>query len=128
MKLVSTKFVLVTAIALVGSPLMAQHASAPALPTTGQPVQTIMIRARKYEFIPAEISLHEDQTVKLEFTSEDVEHSLKVPGLGINSIMKKGKVTVVEITPTKLGTFKGKCGKFCGFGHGKMHFLVHVVQ
>jgi len=87
-----------------------------------------MIHAEKYKFLPAEITLKQDQTVKLELTSDDIEHSLEVPGLGINGIMKKGEVTDVIVTPTKTGDYKGKCGKFCGFGHGKMHFLVHVVQ
>ena len=100
--------------------------AAPAAATNAAP--TITIHAKKYEFIPAEITLKKDQTVKLELTSDDVEHSLEVPGLSINSIMKKGEVTDVEITPKKMGDFKGKCGKFCGFGHGKMHFLVHVVN
>lgn len=125
MKLASAKFALVIAAALVGWPLMAQDNPSPA---TSTPVTTITIHAKKYEFIPAEITLKKDQTVKLELTSDDVEHSLEVPGLGINSVMKKGDVTDVEVTPTKTGDFKGKCGKFCGFGHGKMHFLVHVID
>ncbi|MGA8289761.1 MAG: cupredoxin domain-containing protein, partial [Acidobacteriaceae bacterium] len=97
-------------------------------PAAATPVRTITIEAKKYEFIPAEVTLKIDQTVKLELTSEDVEHSLEVRGLGINSVMKKGEVTEINVTPTKVGNFKGKCGKFCGFGHGKMHFMVHVVN
>lgn len=106
---------------------MAQEPATAAAPTIGRPVRIITIRAKKYEFIPSEITLKKDQTVKLELSSEDVEHSLEVRGLGINGIMKKGEVTDVIVTPTKIGDFKGKCGKFCGFGHGRMHFLVHVV-
>ena len=127
MKFVSAKLVLVAALALVGWPLIAQENPAPA-PAAATPVRTITIEAKKYEFIPAEITLKIDQTVKLELTSDDVEHSLEVPGLGINSVMKKGEVTEVNVTPTKVGDFKGKCGKFCGFGHRKMHFMVHVVN
>ena len=127
MKFISAKLVLVAALALVGWPLIAQENPAPA-PAAATPVRTITIAAKKYEFIPAEVTLKIDQTVKLELTSEDVEHSLEVPGLGINSVMKKGEVTEINVTPTKVGNFKGKCGKFCGFGHGKMHFMVHVVN
>ena len=125
MKLVSAKLVLAAVMLLVGWPLMAQETPAPAAASA---VPAITIHAKKYEFIPAEITLKKDQTVKLELTSDDVEHSLEIPALGINSVMKKGVVTEVEVTPTKLGDFKGKCGKFCGFGHGKMHFMVHVVN
>lgn len=127
MKFISAKLVLVAALALVGWPLIAQENPAPA-PAAATPVRTITIEAKKYEFIPAEVTLKIDQTVKLELTSEDVEHSLEVRGLGIKSVMKKGEVTEINVTPTKVGNFKGKCGKFCGFGHGKMHFMVHVVN
>ncbi|MGC2512219.1 MAG: cupredoxin domain-containing protein [Acidobacteriaceae bacterium] len=127
MKFISAKLVLVAALALVGWPLIAQENPAPAQ-AAATPVRTITIEAKKYEFIPAEVTLKIDQTVKLELTSEDVEHSLEVRGLGINSVMKKGEVTEINVTPTKVGNFKGKCGKFCGFGHGKMHFMVHVVN
>ena len=128
MKLVSAKFVLFMAAALVGWPLMAQENPSPAAATTASPARTITIHAKKYEFIPAEITVKKDQTVKLELTSDDVEHSLEVPGLAINSVMKKGEMTDVDVTPTETGDFKGKCGKFCGFRHGKMHFVVHVVN
>lgn len=128
MKFVSAKLVLVAALALLGWPLTAQENAAPAPGGTATPAPTITIQAKKYEFVPAEITLKKDQTVKLELTSDDVEHSLEVPALGINSVMKKDEVTEVEVTPAKIGDFKGKCGKFCGFGHGKMHFMVHVVN
>jgi cytochrome c oxidase subunit 2 len=126
MKCVAAKLVLLATMASVGWPLMAQENPAPA--ATASSTRTITIRAKKYEFIPAEITLKKDQTVKLELISDDVEHSLEIPGLRINSVMKKDEVTDVDVTPTKLGDFKGKCGKFCGFGHGKMHFMVHVVN
>ncbi|MGC1870653.1 MAG: cupredoxin domain-containing protein [Acidobacteriaceae bacterium] len=128
MKLISAKLVLIAATATVGWPLIAQENPAPVPAATATPARTITIHAKKYEFVPDEITLKKDQTVKLELTSDDVEHSLEVPGLGINSVMKKGVVTEIDVTPTKIGNFKGKCGKFCGFGHGKMHFMVHVVN
>lgn len=128
MKLVSAKLIVIAAMALISWPLLAQDQPAQASAATATPARTITIQAKKYEFIPAEITVKKDQTVKLELTSDDVEHSLEVPGLGINSVMKKGVVTEVDLTPTKTGNFKGKCGKFCGFGHRRMHFMVHVVQ
>ncbi len=91
-------------------------------------VRTLSIHARKFEFVPAEITLTKGQTVKLEFTSNDVHHSLVVKALGINGDMEKGKVTEVVITPDQTGDFDGKCGHFCGIGHSKMHFVVHVVN
>jgi cytochrome c oxidase subunit II len=126
MKFLAANLVLPVAIALAVSPLTAQDNPAHAVAAGAAPV--ITVHAKKYEFIPAEITMKKDQAVKLDLTSDDVEHSLEVPGLGINSVMKKGDVTEVDLTPTQIGDFKGKCGKFCGFGHGKMHFVVHVVN
>ena len=128
MRALTAKLILIAAVGFVGWPSIAQDSPAPAPEVTATPASTITIHAKKYEFIPAEITLKKDQTVKLQLTSDDVDHSLEIPALGINSIMKKGVVTEVEVTPAKVGDFQGKCGKFCGFGHGKMHFMVHVVN
>ena len=106
------------------APIGAQPAESPIPPTA----QTITIHAKKFEFIPAEITLKKGETVKLELTSDDVHHSLLVKGLGINGDMKKGKITEVTITPEETGDFKGECGVFCGMGHKKMRFIVHVVN
>lgn len=120
------------------APALAIYAAAaptPVLPVvqagdsaTQQPVKTITIHAKKYEFMPAEITLKKGETVKLELTSDDVRHSLEVKALGINGDMQKGKITDVTVTPEQTGDFKGKCGHFCGMGHDKMHFVVHVVN
>ena len=128
MKLSWKKLVLASALSLLAFPIMAQDAPATASPNTVTPARTIMIHGKKFEFDPAEITLKKDQTVKLELTSDDVEHSLVVSGLGINGDMKKDVVTDVIVTPTQIGDFNGKCGKFCGVGHRKMHFVVHVVN
>jgi cytochrome c oxidase subunit 2 len=39
-----------------------------------------------------------------------------------------GHVTEVKLTPGTVGDFKGKCGHFCGSGHGSMVFTIHVVN
>ncbi len=110
-------------------------AVAQAAPST-QPAQnaapvatrTSSIEAKKFEFIPAEITLKKGETVQLVLTSDDVHHSLLVKELGINGDMKKGVVTNVIVTPETVGDFKGRCGVFCGMGHSKMRFVVHVVN
>ena len=55
-------------------------------------------------------------------------HSLVIPGLHFNEVMKVGETDLVTITPAETGDFKGICGKFCGEGHLKMVFTVHVVN
>jgi cytochrome c oxidase subunit 2 len=114
------------ALAVFAFPGMAQQASS--TQAAASPATTIEIHAKKFEFVPAEITLKKGVPAKLELTSDDVEHSLVVPGLKINGIMKKGEMTDVSVTPEETGDFPGRCGKYCGLGHKKMHFVVHVVN
>lgn len=89
---------------------------------------TIEIHAKRFAFSPNDITLKKGEKVTLALTSEDVSHSLLIPELGVNSPIKKGHTTTVTITPDKSGTFEGRCGTFCGGGHGSMTFTVHVTD
>jgi len=91
-----------------------------------EPETTIEIHAHRFSFTPAEITLKKGETIKLRLISDDVAHSLVVPGLKINAPMVKSHPTEITVTPDSTGDFKGKCGKFCGSGHGSMLFTVHV--
>lgn len=68
------------------------------------------------------------ETVTLALTSDDVAHSLLIEGLHVNAAITKGRTTEVTIAPTAAGDFPGRCGRFCGSGHGHMTFTVHVVN
>ncbi len=93
-----------------------------------KPQRTIEIHARRFEFIPAEITVKKGETVTLSLISEDVPHSLLIKGLGVNQTIVKGHMTQVTFTPDKVGDYPGRCGRFCGKGHGSMRFLVHVTE
>lgn len=88
----------------------------------------IEIHARRFEFSPAEITVKKGETVTLSLISEDVPHSLLIEGLGVNKTIVKGHVTQVTFVSDKTGDFPGRCGRFCGNGHGSMRFLVHVTE
>jgi len=90
--------------------------------------QKIEIHAKRFNFEPAEITIKKGETVTLELTSEDVPHSLVIKDLNVNAPITKGHVTDVKVTPTNAGTFAGRCGRFCGSGHGSMKFVVHVTD
>lgn len=127
MKLDWKKVALVPVLALFALPVLAQKQ--PATPTPDAALaRVIVIHAKKFEFVPDEITLKKGETVKLELTSDDVLHSLVVPGLKINATMRSGQTTDVVVTPTETGDFEGRCGIFCGPGHNKMRFTVHVVN
>jgi cytochrome c oxidase subunit 2 len=98
----------------------------PAVPA-GSQQRTIEIHAKRFAFSPAEIEVKKGETVTLSLISEDVPHSLLIEGLGVNVAIAKGHPSQVQITPTKVGDFAGRCGRFCGSGHGQMRFVVHVT-
>ena len=87
----------------------------------------IEIHAHRFAFNPPEISVKRGETVKLKLVSDDVPHSLLIKDLGVNQVIVKGKPAVVTFTPDKTGDVHGQCGRFCGAGHGKMTFVVHVT-
>ena len=96
--------------------------------TYGESAPTIVIHAKRYAFSPAEITLKKGKTVKLELVSDDVAHSLVIDALHLRVRAGAGEKAETTITPEQTGDFKGKCGVFCGSGHGKMLFVVHVIN
>ena len=89
--------------------------------------RVIEVHVKRFAFSPAEITVKKGETVKLVIISDDVAHSLVIPGLNVNKAVKKGHPADITIVPTEVGDFKGRCGHFCGRGHGSMTFTVHVV-
>jgi cytochrome c oxidase subunit 2 len=109
-------------LALLAAVLAPHPASAQSAP------RRIEIHAKRFTFSPSEITLKKGETVTLALTSEDVAHSLLIEGLHVNAAITKGHTTEVTLTPTTAGDFPGRCGRFCGSGHGHMTFIVHVVN
>jgi cytochrome c oxidase subunit 2 len=101
---------------------------APKSAITESAPRRIEIHARRFSFQPAEITLKKRETVTLALTSDDVAHSLLIEGLHVNGTMTKGHITEVTVTPTTVGDYRGRCGRFCGAGHGSMTFVAHVVD
>jgi len=68
------------------------------------------------------------ETTRFNLHSPDVIHDLGVPGFLMKMDVIPGRVNHYEITPTRLGTYKGKCYELCGVYHSRMLFEVHVVS
>ncbi len=96
--------------------------------SANQPPTTIEIVAKRFSFVPDEITVQRGQTVTLALRTIDVAHGLIVKDLGLKAEIPKGKETIVTFTPEKTGTFIGKCSHFCGSGHGSMKFTVTVTE
>ena len=114
---------LVLAALLVVS-LFAGSAVSPA----AEPVQTITITAKKFEFSPSEITLKKGVPVLLELTSLDRMHGFNCPELGVRADVVPGKPTTIRLEPQKAGRFAFHCDIFCGDGHGDMQGVIIVGE
>jgi cytochrome c oxidase subunit 2 len=68
------------------------------------------------------------ETVKFTLNSPDVIHSFWVPVFLFKMDVFPGKTNQFQLTPTKEGTFAGKCAELCGVDHSRMLFVVKVVS
>ncbi|MBV9025201.1 MAG: cytochrome c oxidase subunit II [Streptomycetaceae bacterium] len=71
--------------------------------------------------------LPEGQSVKFILTSRDVIHSFWIIPFLMKMDVIPGHANQFQVTPNKLGTFKGKCAELCGVDHSRMLFNVKVV-
>ncbi|MFB9377737.1 cytochrome c oxidase subunit II [Kineococcus gynurae] len=69
-----------------------------------------------------------DETVRFQIFSRDVIHSFWIPAFLFKMDMIPGDPSSFVITPTKEGTFQGKCAELCGEYHSEMLFNVEVVS
>jgi cytochrome c oxidase subunit 2 len=61
-------------------------------------------------------------------TSPDVIHSFWVPAFLFKRDVIPGRLNTFELTPTRTGTYVGRCAELCGEKHDAMNFEVHVVS
>lgn len=76
---------------------------------------------------PPEMVLPVGQTVAFHVTSSDVIHAFWIPDMLFKRDAIPGRVSTFDLTPTKEGTFLGRCAEFCGLNHALMAFRVRVV-
>lgn len=80
-------------------------------------VREIAITAKRFSFTPDTITVKQGERIRLKITSEDVSHGFSILELGVNEVIEPGKETVVELTPTKKGSYRYFCSVECGNGH-----------
>src|SRR6185369_15244861 len=92
-----------------------------AIVARAQPVEKfIHLKAKKFEFVPGEITIKKGEPVTLEIESEDVTHGFSLPDFNVRTEIKPGRASVVRFTPDKTGQFTFVCTVFCGSGHEDM--------
>ncbi|MDQ3307929.1 MAG: cytochrome c oxidase subunit II [Actinomycetota bacterium] len=78
--------------------------------------------------IEPEVWLVKDETVTFNLHSPDVVHSFWVPSFYYKLDVIPGRDQSFSITPTKAGTFQGRCAELCGYLHSRMLFKIVVVD
>jgi cytochrome c oxidase subunit II len=64
------------------------------------------------------------RTVRVEITSHDVDHSWWIPELGGKFDAIPGQQTHTWFKANRLGSYRGRCGEFCGVFHAEMKAIV----
>ncbi|WP_229053552.1 cytochrome c oxidase subunit II [Aeromicrobium sp. Leaf350] len=77
---------------------------------------------------PAELWLPVDESVRFDLKSPDVIHSFWIPEFYFKMDVVPGRVNSFDVTPTREGTFTGRCAELCGLYHSRMIFKVNVVS
>ena len=77
---------------------------------------------------PPTLVLPLGKVVQIDLTATDVVHAFYVPAFLFQRNAVPGSPTTFDVTPTRLGTYDGKCTTFCGIRHYLMTFTVRVVS
>jgi cytochrome c oxidase subunit 2 len=88
----------------------------------------IPVVARKFVFIPNEITVRQGESVVLEFSAPEVAMGFFAPELGLRTLIVPGEVSKVPFTADRAGRFDFLCDVFCGDGHEGMngHLVVQA--
>ena len=93
-----------------------------------QPSRRIIpIRAQKFTYEPAELTLKLNEPVIFQLSSADVVMGFSVPDFKVRGTILPGQVVEVPMTPNKVGEFIFLCDVFCGTGHENMEGTLRVV-
>jgi cytochrome c oxidase subunit II len=92
-------------------------------PTTNDFVYTV----GSSDEIPV-LVIPEGKKVRFTETSNDVVHSFWVPEFLFKRDVFPSPENQFEITPTKTGSYVGRCAELCGTYHSQMNFEVRVVS
>jgi cytochrome c oxidase subunit 2 len=78
-------------------------------------------------FTSAQLYLPNNEPVVFKLRSLDVIHSFFVPEFSEKLDAVPGIVTILRVTPNRLGNYDVECTELCGSGHSLMRSLVHVL-
>lgn len=67
-----------------------------------------------------------EETTRLVLRTNDVIHSFWVPQFLEKRDLIPGVDNKIDVTPTKVGSYGGRCAEYCGLDHWRMSFTVEV--
>ncbi len=108
--------------------LLTVASSAVAARDSSTPPRKIQVVAKRFAYVPSEVTLKKGEPVVLVLTSLDVPHGLKFAELNLDTEIKKSGPSELAFTPAQTGDFVGHCSRFCGSGHGSMTLTLHVRE
>lgn len=73
-----------------------------------------------------ELHLPAGRTTRVELGSADVIHSFWVPNVAGKMDVIPGRINTIDLSPHRIGWFRGQCAEFCGLQHAHMAFDVKV--
>lgn len=73
-----------------------------------------------------ELHLPQGRTTRVDLGSADVIHSFWVPNIAGKQDLIPGRRNRLDLTPRRLGWYRGQCAEFCGSQHAHMAFDVMV--
>jgi cytochrome c oxidase subunit 2 len=77
---------------------------------------------------PPTLVLPVNETVRFNLKSPDVIHSFWVAGFHYKEDVIPGQENWFTLTPTREGSYRGKCAELCGVYHSRMLFNVDIVS
>lgn len=92
-----------------------------------QTPQRIALKAQKFEFTPAEITVRRGHPVTLVLTALDFDHGFSLPDFKLRGDFIPGREIELTFTPDKSGRFLFVCDNFCGEGHDDMSGVLIVT-
>jgi cytochrome c oxidase subunit 2 len=88
----------------------------------------VPVVARKFVFLPNEITLRRGEPVVLEFTAPEVVMGFFAPALDLRAVIVPGTPARIPFTPDRVGRYDFLCDIFCGDGHEGMSGHLVVVE
>jgi cytochrome c oxidase subunit 2 len=82
--------------------------------------------AWKQQHLPL-LEIPENETVRFNLTSTDVIHSFWIVPFEFKRDVIPFHPNHFEVTPTRTGTWTGRCSELCGLYHSRMLFTVKIV-